>query len=382
MSDAELTVLACLPAMTPVRLRHLLRHHPPAEALAGLRDEASLSPMVERHIKPAGLADLRRHATAASADDLVASCASLGIEVVSAAHPDWGGAFDADPEAPAALFVRGDLAALRARRVGIVGTRNATTSGKASARELGRDLSACGIAVVSGLARGIDGAAHEGVREFVRISDLPHDGAVRPGRPVAVVGSGLDVPYPARHRELWEWVAHDGLLVSEYPPGAAPEAWHFPQRNRLIAALSEVLVVVESRERGGSLITAEFAIERGVDVMIVPGSTRSRASAGTNQLLFDGAGMVRSAADVLTQLGLDHGRTPTSRVDPRPHPTGLQATVLAVCRQQPSTLDMIVMAAGCSVADAALAAARLERSGWLVEAAGWFEPASSRLGGP
>jgi DNA processing protein len=275
-----------------------------------------------------------------------------------------------DPEAPAALFVRGDLGALGGRRVGIVGTRHATAAGRATASELGSALAAESVAVVSGLARGIDAAAHRGVRS-----------GGGPGRAVAVVGSGPDVHYPKLNAELWEWVATEGLLVSEWPPGVRPDAWRFPQRNRILAAMSEVVVVIESRERGGSLITARAAIDRGIDVMAVPGSPRSRASFGTNQLLVDGAAPVTSVDDVLVALGLDHRRQGNLAVDTRVPPDDIQQLVLDVCLEQPSNLDMMVTATGLSVSDAALAAARLERSGWLMEAGGWFEPVGSRLCG-
>src|SRR5690606_572209 len=136
-----------------------------------------------------------------------------------------------------------DLSVLAERRAGIIGTRNATAAGRATAFELGHELAVNGVAVVSGLARGIDGAAHRGVR-------------AGDGRPAGGVANGRDAPYPKPHTELWEWVATHGLLVSEWPPGTTPEPWRFPLRNRILAALCEVLVVVESRERGGSLITA------------------------------------------------------------------------------------------------------------------------------
>ena len=377
MNDPDLTALACLPGMSPHRLRHLLRHHAPADAWERLRVGAPLSAMTERHISPDGLVALQSQAAVASVHEAVDRCREAGIAVVDARDHGWPSVFESDPEAPAALFVRGDLTSLSARRVGIVGTRNATAAGRASAHELGRDLACAGITVVSGLARGIDGAAHNGVRSATH--PRPAGASRVVGRAAAVVGSGLDVPYPLRHRDLWDWVGHAGLLISEHAPGVTPEPWHFPLRNRVIAALSEVLVVVESRESGGSLITARLALDLGVEVMVVPGSTHSRASAGTNQLLFDGAGIARSADDVLGLLGLDHSRQQSVASELRPPPTGIQAAVLEACEERPSTLDMIVAATGCSVLDVALAAARLEQAGWLLEAGGWFEPATSRL---
>ena len=194
-----------------------------------------------------------------------------------------------------------------------------------------------------------------------------------------MVASGLDHPYPRQNAELWRWVADAGLLLSEWAPGFTPEAWRFPLRNRVLAALAELLVVVESRHRGGSLITVEAATARGVPVMAMPGSVRSAASDGTNQLLQAGAPPVRTADDVFAALGLDHARGPGCAGDPRPAPEGVEGRLLDLCTARPCTLDMLVVGLGCSPAEAALAAFRLARAGWLEECGGWFEPCGSRL---
>jgi DNA processing protein len=362
-----LCVLAGLPRIGRRRLRLVLRHHEPADAVRRLASGAPLHPMVHRAIGASDLATARAAAAGASIAEATERCISAGVVAVTPSNDRFPSALVVDPDPPAVLFVRGEPARLAARRVGVVGTRNATAGGLATAREIGEALGAVGVVVVSGLARGIDAAAHAGVRRSG-------------GVPVAVVGSGPDVPYPRRNTELWEWVAGAGVLISEFPPGTPPDAWRFPQRNRILAALCEVLIVVESRERGGSLITAREALERGVDVMAVPGSPRSRASAGTNQLLVDGAGPLTSVADVLAVLGLDHRRDGAAPYDPRPRPDATGSAVLDACRELgPATLDAIVETTGLTLAAAAMAAARLERSGWLLEAAGWFEVAGSRL---
>ena len=157
---------------------------------------------------------------------------------------------------------------------------------------MGFDLARAGVRVLSGLALGIDAAAHKGA--------LDAGGAV-----VGVVGTGLDVVYPKRNRSLWAEVASLGLLVSEYPAGTQPERWRFPARNRLIAALSSGVVIVESHQRGGSLLTADEAVDRGKAVFSVPGSVVSPAADGTNGLIVDGASPVRHADDVLDALGLE-----------------------------------------------------------------------------
>ena len=360
--------LARLPEVGSVRLRSILRHHHPVEALDLLATGRPLHHMAVGSIPAAQLMAIRRAAresdVQADADHLRAT----GIRVTWVGQPDYPAVLAADLEAPTAIFAAGSFDAIDARRVGIVGTRNATAAGLATARELGAALADRGVTVVSGLALGIDGAAHTGVRA-----------STGPGRPIAVVGSGPDVVYPRRHRQLWEWVPTAGLLLSEWPPGTPPDAWRFPARNRIIAALSEVLVVVESRERGGSLITAQLALDRDVQVMAVPGSPRVRAAMGTNKLLVDGAAPVTCVDDVLVMLGLDTRRRGGSAFDPRPPPTDDQLAVLDACESEPCTLDAIAAATGLSLTDAALAAARLERGGWLVEVAGWFEPTASRL---
>jgi DNA processing protein len=215
--------------------------------------------------------------------------------------------------------------------------------------------------VVSGLARGVDGAAHRG--------------ALAAGRaPVAaVVGNGLDRPYPRQHAELWEQVAARGVLLSEWPPGTPPDAFRFPLRNRILAALVEVLVVVESRERGGSLITAREALARQVEVMAVPGSLHDRAAAGANQLLRDGAAPATDTTDILVALGLDGRRAGRSRFDPRPLPRGRDAEIVEHCGIAARSIEQLVEHFGFSLGEAAMALARLERDGWLRETGGWFE---------
>ncbi len=182
--------------------------------------------------------------------------------------------------------------------------------------------------MVSGLARGIDGAAHRGA--------LAAGESAGVGRPVAVVGNGADVPYPKQNAELWSAVCTRGVLMSEWPPGTPPEAFRFPMRNRILAALCEVLVVVESRERGGSLLTVREALDRSVEVMAVPGSPRNRAAAGTNGLLRDGAAPVTSADDVLASLGLDTRRQSAAPFDPRPALRGVDRAVVEQCRRGPA----------------------------------------------
>ena len=176
------------------------------------------------------------------------------------------------------LFVRGDspLELLDSPAVAVVGARSCSAYGAHVARSLGRELAGAGLAVVSGLARGVDGEAHRGALESG-------------GPTVAVLGCGIDRDYPAAHAELARRIAASGLIVSEYAPGVEPAPWRFPARNRIIAGLAQAAIVVEARERSGALITADLALEEGREVFAVPGEITSALSAGTNRLLRLGA---------------------------------------------------------------------------------------------
>ena len=224
-----------------------------------------------------------------------------GHHILDPGDVNWP--FVDDPDPPALLFVRGNLDLLdHSVSVAVVGTRRCTSVGRQVAGALGADLAAEGVAVVSGLALGIDAAAHRG--------------AVACGGPaIGVVASGLDTIYPKTNGALWEQIAAEGVLVSEVPLGQRPTRWRFPARNRMIAALSQLVVVVESHARGGALSTVDEAMERGVPVGVVPGSTLSPASVGTNALLFDGAMPLRNAVDVLLTLGVERRTAPTPPVE-------------------------------------------------------------------
>jgi DNA processing protein len=170
--------------------------------------------------------------------------------------------------------------------VAIVGTRTASAYAVETAHEVARALSVAGVTVVSGLARGVDGAAHRGA-------------LAGGGRTIAVLGCGADVPYPASHRRLYSRVAEAAAIVSELPPGTPARPWAFPARNRIMAGLASFVLVVEAAERSGTLITAEFALDMGRELGAVPGRVNHRMAAGSNRLLKDGATVVRDPEDIL-----------------------------------------------------------------------------------
>jgi DNA processing protein len=255
-------------------------------------------------------------------------------------------------DAPAALVGRGDTALLgelgRDRVVTVVGSRRASAYGREIAGALAAELAGAGFSVVSGLAWGIDGAAH--------------DGALRTGLTVAVLGCGADVPYPRHHARLYERVLDAGLILSELPPGSRPWRWTFPARNRIMAALGAMTVVVEAAGRSGSLITAEQASELGREVGAVPGAVGARMSAGTNQLIADGARLVRDAQDVLDAL-IGPGRPRPEIFAPQLEPD--LAAVLELVEEGEHDGDAIAVRLGQDGPRVTASLARLELLGYV-----------------
>lgn len=248
---------------------------------------------------------------------------------------------------PPALHLRGsgERSVLHGPAVAIVGARACSSYGRSVARGLARELAAAGLVVVSGMARGIDGEAHRGALEAG-------------GPTVAVLGCGIDRDYPASHAELARRICERGLVVSEYEPGVEPAPWRFPARNRIIAGLSRATVVVEARERSGALITADFALEEGREVLAVPGEITSALSAGTNELLRLGATPVTCAGDVLELLGLE------APAAPPPARLGEAAeSLLERLREGALTGDEIVRTAVIGPAAASVALVELELAG-------------------
>ena len=361
--------LASLPRSSSRRLHRLL---------AG-RDPADVWKELERGVVPGSVADedLRAawfaHARGMDLSAVAAKLETLDAWVTTAASAQHPPAITDDIDPAPVLFRRGRVPDATAPAVAIVGTRRCTPTGRSVAMELGSELAAAGVTVVSGLALGIDGAAHRGA--------LAAQGAPV----VGVVGSGLDVVYPRGNRDLWQEVSAAGTLIGEAPLGAEPEGWRFPARNRLLAALADVVVVVESKRAGGSMHTVEEATRRGVTVMAVPGSVRNPAAAGTNLLLSEGCAPACSTEDVLVALGLatagaaraapstgtagaagagngpslHQGSISRSGLDP------LQHRLLDLLDDGPVSLDTLVLRAGAPVSEVLVAAERLERLGLM-----------------
>ncbi len=284
------------------------RQRRPIRSVLALNDDALIDAVC-------GATGLREQVANAEPSELLAAAADVGLEVVCRHSTGYPTRLLDDPAPPAALFVRGggDARARLTHLVGdardpdqtqhaagppavaaIVGTRRASPEGLEIARTLGRGLAGCDVTVVSGLALGVDSAAHAGAVEVC-------------GPTIAVLGGGADVPYPTRKTRLYEAIiAAGGVIVSEMPPGFRAFRWNFPARNRIIAALAPATIVVEAAERSGSLITADLALQLGRDVGAVPGPVLSWRSRGTNALLRDGATLIRDVQDALELvLGID-----------------------------------------------------------------------------
>jgi DNA processing protein len=231
-----------------------------------------------------------RIADGAEAEREIAALCHIGGQLIAMDEPEYPAALRAIDDSPPLLAVLGDVATLTRPAVGIVGSRNASLNGRRVAEGLARDLAAAGWIIVSGLARGIDSAAHAG--------------ALRGGT-VAVLAGGVDVCYPEENRALYQRIAEIGAVISEAPLGTVPQARHFPRRNRLISGLTRGVVVVEASLHSGSRITARFALEQGREVFAVPGSPLDPRARGSNDLLRQGATLVETADDVLNVLTLD-----------------------------------------------------------------------------
>jgi DNA processing protein len=261
---------------------------------------------------------------------------------------------------PPALYVRGggEPGLLAGRAVAVVGARSCSAYGAQVARMLGRELAAVGLVVVSGLARGVDGEAHRGALEAG-------------GPTVAVLGCGIDRDYPASNAQLSRRIEETGLVVSEYEPGVEPAPWRFPARNRIIAGLSEAVVVVEARERSGALITADFALDEGREVFAVPGEITSALSAGTNALLKLGATPLISTSDVLVTLGVEPpARSGVADVSEN------AATVLEVVRDGPAGADELATRSVLAADAVSVALTELELAGLIVAADGVYRTAT------
>jgi len=286
---------------------------------------------------------------------------ALGVALIAKGQSGYPEHLALFPDAPDALFVRGELPSTPA--VAVVGTRRCTTYGKRLAAAYGRAIGEAGWCMVSGLARGIDGAAHEGT-------------VAAGARGVAVLGCGIDVAYPPEHAFLGRRLLDlGGAIVTEYPPGTPPEGWRFPPRNRIISGLAAAVIVVEAGVKGGALITAGSALTQGVPVFAVPGDVGRASSQGTNLLIRDGAHPVLDADDLIAELELILGPVERSAAaDQVPAEVG---PVLAALDHGASA-DELAARLGMGSVDVVRLIGRLVAGGWIAEEGDLLLPAAPR----
>lgn len=368
MTNARITdsvaaaTLAGLQGATPYRLHRLFVYFgTPARALDAVRAGRAAEAIAK---DPHRAAIARRWERTADPTPVAAVLEQRGTRVWAARQP--GFPFEPGlPEAAAVLFAEGDRPEVLGRpRVAIVGTRASTPPGNADARAIGRYLGEQGITIVSGLALGIDAAAHQGALEVG-------------GGVIGVVATGLDIVYPRQHHLLYAEVRRHGLVLSENAFGVPPTRARFPVRNRIIAALCDAVVVVEATAKGGARITAKWAAKYDREVLAMPGSRRNPAAVGCNELIADGAQSLLDPSDVLTALGRHSpatGARPAGWGGPDAKISGAARRLHAGMAGEPATLDELLARSGMAVGVVAGLIRELERAGRLERARGVLWP--------
>jgi DNA processing protein len=341
-------ILGALPGVGPAAVLRLTRAF--GSAAAALRAPARrfnrVTGLARAHLRDDG-------ELVAAVDNALAVADRMGMGVVALGAPDYPARLLHLTDPPPVLFVRGRSELLAGGGVAIVGSRKSTQRGRDVARRLGRALAARSIPVVSGMALGVDGAAHQGALDAE-------------GPTVAVLGCGADRAYPRGHARIFRRILDGGLVLSEFAPGTPPLPHHFPRRNRILAALADAVVVVEAAARSGALITVEHALDLGLDVWAVPGPIDSPSCRGSNELLSDGARPLVSVDDFVRVVG--QGTTPSP--SPPPRPRGLEGTLLRLVGDEAVDVAILAREARTDVPRTLVALSVLEVKGWVEQLPG------------
>lgn len=343
----SILVLDALPGVGPAAVRKLVE-------AAGSSARALASPKL--------LAAVAGPQAAAAANDGeirervragLAEADRLGMGVVVAGDPEYPARLRHLVDPPSVLFLRGEVALLRLPGVAVVGSRRSTQRARDAARRIARAVARLGVPVVSGLALGVDGAAHEGALDVA-------------GPTVAVLGTGAERAYPVRHASLFRRIVEEGLVVTEFLPGTPPLPHHFPRRNRILAALADVVVVAEAAERSGALITAEHALDLGREIWAVPGPFGEAFCAGSNALLADGARpLVTVNGFIRLALGVEPGEPGVST-----DLTGPEVRLLEVLAGETRSADEVARSLGMEPREALTMLASMELRGAVTRLAG------------
>lgn len=298
---------------------------------------------------------ISRHDYREAADLEAARVAASGCRIVDCTSADYPRLLLELADRPPYLYVQGNLNGLDPA-VAVVGSRRASSYGILNTGKLAAGLAAQGVAIISGMARGVDTAAHQGALK-------------EGGQTVGVLGCGIDVVYPQENRRLFHEMKEKGALISEFPLGTLPLPENFPRRNRIISGLSRGVLVVEAAEGSGSLITAQYALEQGRDVFAIPGNINCHGSRGTNRLIKQGAKLVESVADILEELP----QTVRKPVAVSPAPAGLspeEAAILSVLAHEPLHIDSVIASSTLTVAEVSAILLRLELKGAVTQLPG------------
>lgn len=333
----------------PVRLR-ALRHQFGDLETAWYAVDADLR---EAGLDRRALTNLHQARASINLDRLIDDVNAIGATALTLDDPDYPALLREIPDAPPVLYVKGTLLDVDRWAVALVGTRNATVYGREMTYDLVTVLVQAGITIVSGMALGIDAAAHKAALDAG-------------GRTIAVLGCGLDVIYPPEHRQLARDIMSQGALISEFPLGTQPEGKHFPVRNRTMSGLSLGVVVVEAPANSGALLTADLAAEQGRDVFAVPGNANVKNSVGTNRLIQSGAKLVIDANDILDELNLTRitveTRTQMREVAPA---NDIEATLTDALTEEPLHIDDLSQQTGLSIIQVSSALSLMELKGMV-----------------
>ena len=336
----DLLKLSSVPKIGPRKIRALISHFgDPAAVLSAPPRELIRVPGIERKIA----SNIVHHRGADQfADEQLRRLNRIGGRIVTSWDQEYPDLLKRTYDPPPLLFVLGKLSASDKNPIAIVGTRRPSPYGQGVTESFSRSLAELGLTVVSGLARGIDTVAHSATLQSG-------------GRTIAVIGSGLDIPYPPENRRLLDMIAQTGAVISEFPMGAKPDATNFPRRNRIISGMSIGTIVIESGEDGGAMITATTALDQNREVFAVPGAITDRRSAGPHKLIREGrAKLVQRIEDVLEELGPQMRNLMRSErsAEPQIEMTLFERKVLNVLTEQPMQIDAVAEAAETSTADA------------------------------
>lgn len=345
--------LKSIPQVGNVTFRRLVEHFgAPSKVLAASHGELAAVEGLRTGIAGA----IKSHNYHQEAESAVAALERSGSRIITIVDEEYPLLLKEIPDPPPYFYLKGKLPA-PALAIAVVGSRRATDYGLSTTKRLSQELAEQGITIVSGLASGVDAAAH---RAALQVS----------GATIGILGCGIDVVYPKENRDLYAAMTEQGAIISEFPPGAEPEAPNFPRRNRIISGLSRGVLVVEAAEKSGSLITARFALEQGREVFAVPGNINFRASRGTNTLIKQGAKLVETVADIIGELPPEAERIPLWAQKQRFNLTGEEESLCSLLSDSPLHIDELIVRSGLTAQSVSAMLLRLELQGAVVQLSG------------